>query len=241
MSLSARYTIAELEEKTGQPRRTIHHYVSRGLLPKAEGRGPAAYYTREHYLKLSLIGLLAEAGIGTDMIQRSFETWSLDDMEQLVEMAQNQSIDDLDTLGRWLSPGGGALVSKRIAADLEGWKPEQTTVSPNLDAAASGEPHAVESLRYEVSYDLGFEALDDLVDETFDDLGGERAPESPAIERASAARPSPPLPAADTWKRLRVGAALEISYQPTSDRRFRGKLRQLEAFVRELFADELDS
>ena len=66
-----RYSISQLEEETGQQRRTIHHYISRGLLPKAEGSGPKAYYTREHYLRLRLISLLVQVGVGTDRIQTS--------------------------------------------------------------------------------------------------------------------------------------------------------------------------
>ena len=48
-------TIRELEELTGFSARSIHHYISRGLLPGAQGSGPAARYGKEHLLRLKLI------------------------------------------------------------------------------------------------------------------------------------------------------------------------------------------
>jgi DNA-binding transcriptional MerR regulator len=53
-----RYTIADLEEKTGLPARTIRYYIGKGLLPPAHGRGPSATYDLGHLLRLRAIGLL---------------------------------------------------------------------------------------------------------------------------------------------------------------------------------------
>jgi DNA-binding transcriptional MerR regulator len=50
-----RYSMAELEEATGLPQRTIRYYVSIGLLPPAHGRGPSATYDQSHYLRLQAI------------------------------------------------------------------------------------------------------------------------------------------------------------------------------------------
>lgn len=50
-----RYEMAELEEETGLPARTIRYYISRGLLAPAYGRGPSATYDLGHLLRLRLI------------------------------------------------------------------------------------------------------------------------------------------------------------------------------------------
>lgn len=114
------YSIAELEELTGQPRRTIHHYISTGLLPRAEGKGPSAYYTHEHYLKLRLISLLVDSGVRPELIQKSLAGWSVQDMERLVHLSEEQPLDDLDKIGRWLDRASNPpqRAAQRIGAQL---------------------------------------------------------------------------------------------------------------------------
>jgi DNA-binding transcriptional MerR regulator len=50
-----RYSMAELEEATGLPQRTIRFYVAEGLIPPAHGRGPSSTYDQSHYLRLMAI------------------------------------------------------------------------------------------------------------------------------------------------------------------------------------------
>ncbi|HJO04175.1 MAG TPA: helix-turn-helix domain-containing protein [Acidobacteriota bacterium] len=216
MSDSERYSIAELEETTGQPRRTIHHYISRGLLPKAEGSGPKAYYTREHFLRLRLITLLVEAGVGTDLIQGSLERWSMKDMEHLVSLAEGKSLDDLDKLSRWLNRADlpsetseeALMPSQAIAHDLAEWQEAQFLQKK------STRPRPVQQSMH---------------------LGYSSAP--PASAASSSPRASLPRP--DRWERIRVGNDVEIAYRAKSDRSTRRKIQQLEELVAELFADEL--
>jgi len=216
MSETERYSIAELEETTGQPRRTIHHYISRGLLPKAEGSGPKAFYTREHFLRLRLITLLVEAGVGTDLIQGSLERWSIEDMERLVNLAEGKSLDDLDKLGRWLNRAdmpletseGALMPSRAIAHDLAEWQEGQFLQKK------STRPRPVQQSMH---------------------LGYSSAP--PASAAPSSPRASLPRP--DRWERIRVGNDVEIAYRTKSDRSTRRKIQQLEELVAELFADEL--
>jgi DNA-binding transcriptional MerR regulator len=55
-----RYTIADLEERTGLPARTIRYYVQQGLIPPAHGRGPSATYDESHMLRLQAVESLKE-------------------------------------------------------------------------------------------------------------------------------------------------------------------------------------
>jgi DNA-binding transcriptional MerR regulator len=96
-----RYSIGELEHKTGIKRRTIHHYIAQGLLPPAVGSGPSAYYLQEHYLRLRLISLLGNV-VRTDKIKRALDLWSEDEMERMVDLAEGRRMRDLDALRRWL-------------------------------------------------------------------------------------------------------------------------------------------
>ena len=64
MEPEARFKIDELAEATDLSRRTIHHYIAQGLIPRARGgAGPAAYYDEEHYLRLRAISRLKEMGL----------------------------------------------------------------------------------------------------------------------------------------------------------------------------------
>lgn len=227
-----RYLISQLEEETGQQRRTIHHYISRGLLPKAEGSGPKAYYTREHYLRLKLISLLVEAGVGTDLIQTSLAGWSLEDMERLVNLAEGQRLDDLDKLSRWLTRAempfpeyeAELLLSeepethpaKRIARDLTRLPRSEWT---ELREVAPGKPE-------QQRMNLGFESS----------LMSTRAVSD---DRSLSEPPRAPLPRPDSWERIRIGDDLEIAYRAKSDRRMGKKIYQLKELLRTLFAEEL--
>lgn len=67
-----RFTLHELEEASGMPRRTIRLYVSRGLVPPALGRGRSSYYTRRHLEALAQIGDYRSRGLSLDEIAETF-------------------------------------------------------------------------------------------------------------------------------------------------------------------------
>lgn len=58
----ARYSIEELVEKTGFPRRTIRYYVQEGLLPPPAGRGRGGFYNDSHLAILQRIQSLRGRG-----------------------------------------------------------------------------------------------------------------------------------------------------------------------------------
>jgi DNA-binding transcriptional MerR regulator len=63
-----RFTLHELEDASGIPRRTIRLYVSRGLVPPALGRGRSSYYTRRHLEALAHISDYRSRGLSLDEI-----------------------------------------------------------------------------------------------------------------------------------------------------------------------------
>ena len=54
------YKISELAEKAGVTKRTIHYYISKGLLLPTEGSGVNSIYNDEHLERLLLIKKLQE-------------------------------------------------------------------------------------------------------------------------------------------------------------------------------------
>ncbi len=67
------YTIQELIEQTGTPRRTIYFYTQQGILPPLQGAGLSARYLQVHLLRLKLIPHLRRQGMRLDQIREYFE------------------------------------------------------------------------------------------------------------------------------------------------------------------------
>ncbi len=63
-----RYTIDELVEKTGFPRRTIRYYVQEGLIPPPAGRGRGGFYNDSHVALLRRIQELRQRGLSLSAI-----------------------------------------------------------------------------------------------------------------------------------------------------------------------------
>ena len=64
-----RYTIRQLQGLTGMYARCVYYYVQRGLIPKAEGSGPAARWTDDHVASLITIGFLKGKGLSLNDIR----------------------------------------------------------------------------------------------------------------------------------------------------------------------------
>jgi DNA-binding transcriptional MerR regulator len=78
------YTIQELTEHTGVPRRTVHFYSQQGVLPPPSGAGLGARYGEEHLLRLKLVPVLRRQGLRLDDIRERFTALSLEEMRQLL-------------------------------------------------------------------------------------------------------------------------------------------------------------
>jgi len=77
------YSIHDLINLSGIPRRTIHFYLQQGLLPPPEGNGPAARYGPRHLLQLRLIPWLRENGNRLDEIRNIFNRSTGEDFIEL--------------------------------------------------------------------------------------------------------------------------------------------------------------
>lgn len=71
-----RYTIADLEARTGLTARTIRYYVQQGLIPPAHGRGPTATYDESHMLRLQAVEALKEQRLSLSEIRERLLTLS---------------------------------------------------------------------------------------------------------------------------------------------------------------------
>lgn len=78
------YSIQELCDLTGVPRRTIHFYTQQGLLPPPSGAGLGARYTSVHLKRLQLIPLLRQKGLRLDQIRQRFQDASTDELETFI-------------------------------------------------------------------------------------------------------------------------------------------------------------
>ncbi|RIK36015.1 MAG: MerR family transcriptional regulator [Chloroflexi bacterium] len=58
-----RFSLDELAEASGVPRRTIRYYISEGMVSPAFGRGRSAYYTSVHLEELERARALREHGL----------------------------------------------------------------------------------------------------------------------------------------------------------------------------------
>jgi len=58
-----RYTIEELSERTGFPRRTIRYYIQEGILEPPAGRGRGGFYYDSHLKRLLEIRALQDRGV----------------------------------------------------------------------------------------------------------------------------------------------------------------------------------
>jgi DNA-binding transcriptional MerR regulator len=86
----AQFKIDELAEATGLSRRTIHHYIAEGMIPRARGgAGPAAYYDEEHYLRLRLLTRLKGMGLSLSTIRDSLNDLSLEEMREVLELPES--------------------------------------------------------------------------------------------------------------------------------------------------------
>jgi DNA-binding transcriptional MerR regulator len=75
------FSIQDLCDHTGLPRRTIHFYTQQEIIPPPISSGLGARYQRIHLVRLQLIPILREQGLRLDDIRLKFLSASLEDLE----------------------------------------------------------------------------------------------------------------------------------------------------------------
>ncbi len=113
--MTSEYTIQELCEQSGLPRRTIHFYLQQGILPPPSGAGVGVRYGEEHLLRLRLIPLLRQQGLRLDEIRQRFERSSPQELEQLARQSETaaplqETFSVYTTCQHYLLPHGMTLV-----------------------------------------------------------------------------------------------------------------------------------
>src|SRR5262245_44081750 len=105
------YSIAELTQLTGLPRRTIHFYVGKGLIPAPSSKGGPARYGEEALIKLQMIRILQGSHLKLDGIRQALAAMSLAEMRQKAALAEGavKTWDDA-AVGSWLTSSAPASV-----------------------------------------------------------------------------------------------------------------------------------
>jgi len=98
------YLISELEQLTGLPRRTIHFYVQKGLVPAPSSKGGPARYPEESLLRLQMIRLLQGSHLKLDGIREALDGMDASQMRQMVTQAESGHKEwDVETLKKWVN------------------------------------------------------------------------------------------------------------------------------------------
>ena len=110
------YSIQDLCEKTGLPRRTIHFYSQQGLLPPPAGAGPGTRYDDRHLLRLQIILRLRQQGLRLDEIRLKLQEAGLADLRILQDQLEapleiNQAPPAPQIFQHYLLPGGMMLLA----------------------------------------------------------------------------------------------------------------------------------
>ena len=102
------YKISELAEKTGVTKRTIHYYISKGLLLPPEGSGVNSLYNDEHLQRILLIKKLQSEYLPLNKIR-----------EYILENLQGNSNDNIKEIKTNMTKGENkAIYIKENICDI---------------------------------------------------------------------------------------------------------------------------
>ncbi|HPH96362.1 MAG TPA: MerR family transcriptional regulator [Anaerolineaceae bacterium] len=124
------YTIQELMDLTGLPRRTIHFYTQQGILPPPQGAGLGARYGEAHLLRLQAMPVLRAQGMRLDEIREAFAQSPLDEIRRVARDAP-----PIAAAQPALNPAGELRLHYPLPGGLELVAP--ANASPELQARVS--------------------------------------------------------------------------------------------------------
>jgi DNA-binding transcriptional MerR regulator len=130
------YTIQELSDLTGVPRRTIHFYTQQEILPPPEGAGLSTRYREIHLVRLKLIPILRQEGLRLDQIRNYYKSQSLPELEKRLTNAKTS---------QKASPGSKQVAAPQGKALVNFSLPEGITLLVPAEFA-SKEPERVTKL-----------------------------------------------------------------------------------------------
>ncbi len=78
------YSITDLENETGQNRRTIHFYIQQGVIPPPLGVGGGAKYSEEHLLRLKLIPILQQSHLKLSGVKLALDGMDIAQMRRMI-------------------------------------------------------------------------------------------------------------------------------------------------------------
>jgi len=112
---TATYTIDQICEMTGIPRRTVRYYVQIGLLESPVGRGRGGNYLESHLERLRRIKSLQEQGLALSSIEAQLKAESAPSPADLLEVpASEESRTLLPNLYDLLPQGQSASPSPAL-------------------------------------------------------------------------------------------------------------------------------
>lgn len=85
------YTITQIEEMTGVPRRNIHFYVKESLLPPPVGLRNSARYNEEHLLRLGVIRVLQGSHLRLEGIREALNKMDVPAMRRMLSSAEGST------------------------------------------------------------------------------------------------------------------------------------------------------
>jgi len=85
------YTITQIEEMTGVPRRNIHFYVKERLLSPPDGLRSSARYNEEHLLQLGVIRVLQGSHLRLEGIRDALKKMDMPAMRRLLSSAEGST------------------------------------------------------------------------------------------------------------------------------------------------------
>ena len=110
------YTIQDLIEQTGIPRRTIYFYTQQNILPPLQGAGLSARYQQVHLLRLKLIPLLRRQGLRLDQIREYFDGQDESALES--RLKEEESVKPLPRLTTPPTPLPGSFIHYALSQGM---------------------------------------------------------------------------------------------------------------------------